>query len=348
MWGGVALLTPDDLASKTAALLGDIAKKHESKSAKMTAEQGAARAAGKKKSKDTVVRDDVAASASTNKRKKSRKGDDAATPAAAAASSAAAKKKKSSHEDKAAGPLPTAMPYAADEADHAETPLVAYEDVAPILRWLARSLSKTPAELRIWDPFFCTGAAAKRLAAVGFPHVHHRCEDFFAILASGPPAHDILLTNPPYSSDHLERLFTHCAASAKPWALLLPWYVVKKPWFRCHADAHTVLYLVPKRRYFFLPPAAMVDEGRERVTAPFETFWYLSLGAAAEVGDVVASWRAEHGVDASNASDTGGEAGDCRMGVGFKKRKGTPGFHTLLDANGLLIGRPVPEGWGRS
>jgi len=30
-----------------------------------------------------------------------------------------------------------------------------------------------------------------------------------------------------------------------------------------------------------------------------------------------------------------------------KKHKGTRGYHTLLDANGLPNGWPVPEGWGR-
>ena len=40
-----------------------------------------------------------------------------------------------------------------------------------------------------------------------------------------------------------------------------------------------------------------------------------------------------------------GQGTRCRLGVGFKKRRGTPGYHTLLDAKGLLIGRPVPENW---
>ena len=110
----------------------------------------------------------------------------------------------------------------------------------------------------------------------------------------------------------------------------------------------------------------MVEAGRARVTAPFETFWFLSLGNVCDAGEVVASWRAQHGVGVTDvgvtdfcATDVGvtgvpdgrsemaGEAGGCRMGVAFKRRKGTPGYHTLLDANGLLVGRPVPEGWRR-
>ena len=35
----------------------------------------------------------------------------------------------------------------------------------------------------------------------------------------------------------------------------------------------------------------------------------------------------------------------ARLGAGFKKRWGTPGYHTVLDEHGLLIGRPAPSGW---
>ena len=253
---------------------------------------------------------------------------------------AAGKKLKVSSHDDAAGALPSELPFAADMADHAETPLDAYKDIAPILSGLAASLGKKPAALRAWDPFYCTGAAAQRLATVGFPNSHHRCEDFHALVASGTtPEHDILVTNPPYSADHLERLFAHCVRSNKPWALLLPWFVVKKPWFKTYAAKHTVHFLAPRRRYYFLPPSSMVDEGRDKVTAPFETFWYLCLGSEAQQRSLADWWNAEHGE---------GGNGRCRLGVGFKKRRGTPGFNTLLDEDGLLIGRPVPEGWNRS
>ena len=126
-----------------------------------------------------------------------------------------------SNETASAGSLPASFPYQIDESDHAETPAAAYEDIAPVLRSLAKHLSKPPAELKIWDPFYCTGAAAQRLAAVGFPSVHHRCEDFHAIVAAGGgavPEHDVLVTNPPYSAEHLEKLFEHCVGSGKAWA----------------------------------------------------------------------------------------------------------------------------------
>lgn len=196
------------------------------------------------------------------------------------------------------GSLPGSFPYEIDEADHAETPLVAYEDVAPVLRGLAKHLSKQPADLRIWDPFYCTGAAAKRLASVGFPSVHHRCEDFYSIVAAGGdalPEHDVLLTNPPYSAEHLQKLFEHCVGSGKAWALLLPWFVVRKPWFRAYTAGSDdrVAFLCPQKRYFFQPPKAMVEDGRDRVTAPFDTFWYLHMGSPAAQREILAEWRVE-------------------------------------------------------
>lgn len=44
-----------------------------------------------------------------------------------------------------------------DEADHCETPLIAYEDLEPFLQQLAHRLGKPKSDLRIYDPYFCTG-----------------------------------------------------------------------------------------------------------------------------------------------------------------------------------------------
>ena len=40
--------------------------------------------------------------------------------------------------------------------------MVAYRDAAPLLRLLARSLDKSPAKLRIYDPFYCAGMRSDR------------------------------------------------------------------------------------------------------------------------------------------------------------------------------------------
>lgn len=69
--------------------------------------------------------------------------------------------------------------------------------------------------------------------------------------------------------------------------------------------------------------------------------------SAAEIPAVAAALLRKSAKDAEQAASAGveGQGSRCRLGVGFKKRRGTPGYHTLLDSQGLLIGRPIPEGW---
>ena len=42
------------------------------------------------------------------------------------------------------------------------------------------------------------------------------------------PKYDILITNPPYSEDHKEKILEFCSVLTKPWFLLLPNYVANK------------------------------------------------------------------------------------------------------------------------
>ena len=71
------------------------------------------------------------------------------------------------------------------------------------------------------------------LRGLGFESVHNRNEDFYDVVEGKRPAppHDVLLTNPPYSSSHMERLLRFCARHAQPWILLVPSYVYAKPYF---------------------------------------------------------------------------------------------------------------------
>ena len=48
-----------------------------------------------------------------------------------------------------------------------------------------RGAGKEPAQLQIYDPYFCNGAVARHLAKLGFPLCYNRNEDFYAVLASG-------------------------------------------------------------------------------------------------------------------------------------------------------------------
>ena len=149
----------------------------------------------------------------------------------------------------AAHPPPPPLTFAADEDDHCETAPEAYRDVAPLLHLLAAHLGKTPAELRVYDPYFCNGAVARHLAALGFTSVHNVNEDFYEVDASGRvPAHDVLLTNPPYSADHPARLLRFIARNGTPWLALMPNWVAARDYY-ADGDSGGRFYIVPKKRY---------------------------------------------------------------------------------------------------
>ena len=61
-------------------------------------------------------------------------------------------------------------------------------------------------------------------------------KDFYAVCQRGEvPEHDVLVTNPPYSADHVERCITFAAKNlyehGRPYFLLLPSYSVNKPYY---------------------------------------------------------------------------------------------------------------------
>lgn len=178
-------------------------------------------------------------------------------------------------------PAPAPLAFDADELDHCETAPETYLHVAPLLTELAHSLGVTPAALRVYDPYFCNGAVARHMAELGFESVYNRNEDFYAAAASGQtPPFDVLLTNPPYSADHPERLLSFCTASRRPWLMLCPNWVYERPYFtrllragnggggpsggasrrRAESgvgDPHAspaVFFLVPRKRYHYWTP----------------------------------------------------------------------------------------------
>lgn len=98
-------------------------------------------------------------------------------------------------------------PFEADEADHAETPVEAYRDIAAVLGRLAEAMGKTRATVKVYDPYYCAGGVIKRLGQYGFKRVYNRCEDFYKMIDDGMvPDYDVLLTNPPYSADHFDKI----------------------------------------------------------------------------------------------------------------------------------------------
>lgn len=174
------------------------------------------------------------------------------------------------------GSAPELYPFKVDQADHCESGLEAFKHIVPVLTKLASTLKKTPAELRIYDPFFCTGAVVQHLGSLGFSSVYNRCEDFYKVQREGRvPAFDVLVTNPPYSEDHVERLFEFAEKSQKPWLLLLPNYVLNKPFFL--QIASKLSFILPARRYLYRTPKGGRDKScmrKDRKTSPFITFWY--------------------------------------------------------------------------
>lgn len=172
-------------------------------------------------------------------------------------------------------------PFEVDATDHCETPLEAYRDVAALLDQVAKSLGKTRRNLSIYDPYFCDGGVKVKLTSLGFGNVRNENEDFYkAIQNRTVPEFDVLLTNPPYSGMHVEKLLSFVGKSNKPFLLLLPHYVYTKDYYqRALGSQVKPFFLVPKSRYSYLPPS-WVQNGSTALTkgkvttSPFPSFWY--------------------------------------------------------------------------
>ncbi|CAN0163083.1 unnamed protein product, partial [Ectocarpus fasciculatus] len=166
--------------------------------------------------------------------------DPATTPDAAEAGNGKKKKKKKRKKKKGAaagssGDVASSVgaeaesvvveyPFEVEECDHCETSERAYSDIAPLLSALAAELGKPAQDLVIYDPYYCQGSTVGRLASLGFPRVHNRKEDFYEVVKNGKvPEHDVVVTNPPFSGEHVPKILEFCARQgAKPWFLLLP------------------------------------------------------------------------------------------------------------------------------
>jgi hypothetical protein len=164
----------------------------------------------------------------------------------------------------------------AEADDHCETPLEAYEDVAVFLDALCGQLGRTRATLRVYDPYYCAGGVVERLGSLGFARVVNVPQDCYATWHA--QQYDVLVTNPPYSGSHIERLVSFLAARRLPFAVLVPNFVVKKPFHRTLLEPLRPFYLVPRIRYVYLPPRGARDKrasDTHKKTAPFVTQWHV-------------------------------------------------------------------------
>ena len=123
-------------------------------------------------------------------------------------------------------------PFDVEPRDHAETPFEAYADIEPLLFKIAQCLGKTKDNVILYDPYYCEGSMRIHLNKLGFKNIINENKDFYETIKTNTvPDHDILITNPPFSSDHMERILKFCVTNKRPFFLLLPQFVGKKSYY---------------------------------------------------------------------------------------------------------------------
>ena len=144
---------------------------------------------------------------------------------------------------------------------------------------IAERVGKRPSELVIYDPYYCAGGTKRSFATLGFKNVINPNEDFYDVLArDAVPTHDVLITNPPYSADHVERCLTFAAENlekhARPYFLLLPSYVVNKPYY---VDALLTGGARGARGASGTTRRRRRQRRRRRRSGRFQTFWRKAI-----------------------------------------------------------------------
>ena len=153
-----------------------------------------------------------------------------------------------------------------------------------LLDIIAKKLGKTRKNLRIYDPYYCEGAMIREMNSLGFLDVYNKNEDFYAKQQNNDvPEYDILVTNPPYSGDHVERLLTFCISSYKPFFLLMPNYCYMKDYYqrlfsKSCSLTNSLFYVSPTKRLLYTTPKGRRQQKSAKYTSPFPTFWYCSFG----------------------------------------------------------------------
>lgn len=171
------------------------------------------------------------------------------------------------------------FPFETDPDDHCESPLEAYKDITPLLKVVGSKAS-------IYDPYYCNGRVVQNLKDLGFDNVYNRKEDCYKVWESETcPSFDLLLTNPPYSGDHMEQLMRFLTSSSfgsRPWFLLLPQFVHKKDYYQKMTSKIRPFYIVPKKRYIYLPPKSFRESKKSdthKKSSPFVSMWYIWGGS---------------------------------------------------------------------
>ena len=167
-------------------------------------------------------------------------------------------------------------PFKSEFGDHFSTSNVALGHVVSVLKCLR---DECKGKFRVYDPFYCDGSVKRRLEGLGFRNVIHENRDFYADVKSNRvPNHDVLVTNPPYSSTHKIRILEYALTRnfRRPFALLLPSYVVSKQWYKNAIQKHLSsskeqpFFVVPKTKYEYEHPT-----GKGHESSPFESLWIV-------------------------------------------------------------------------
>lgn len=179
-------------------------------------------------------------------------------------------------------------PFASDYNDEFETPKLAYEDISPALSLLASKLKKEKGTLSCYDPYYCQGTMKTHLASLGYSTVRNDSVDCYKEWEKREemPPFDVVITNPPFSGDHKEKILSFCLSSGKPYFLLLPNYCATKQWFKdkLAASKQQPFYVIPSATYNYTHP-----EGTGKADAPFESIWVCSGGEV--LPNLLGQWR---------------------------------------------------------
>ena len=191
-------------------------------------------------------------------------------------------KKRKIDDDVQSDAEPENYPYPTDPSDHCETPLEAYADIKSVLVSLANSLKKPISDLAIYDPYYCEGNVKLRMKELGFNNVYNEKEDFYS--KTSHPEYDVLVTNPPYSYDNIEKLLTFTYSSGKPFLLLVPNYVYAKDYYiritkeyEKKGPNNNMFFIVPRSRYLYTTPKSRRQRKSGKYTSPFPSFWYCCM-----------------------------------------------------------------------
>lgn len=163
-------------------------------------------------------------------------------------------------------------------SDNCETPLNALEDILPVILAYANLLNKPLNYLQIYDPFYCNGLIKTHLEVLGMNAelIHNDPVDCYKMQKQkAVPNHHLLLTNPPFSGDHIRRsLIFAKKTNNKPWLFLLPSNVIQREWFISEfMDSNeTILYIAPHERYTF---DMVINKDEHTTHIPFVTMWVI-------------------------------------------------------------------------